>query len=165
MGNGNGIANYNTIKSHVVLCRFRLQADSVNPSAGVYTWTNFETDIDLVIADGLYFFFQISNGPANVTPSYYFSAPYNVPLVTPTSGAVAPYYLDGTYISLKQAMLDDLRNRIKNVWSAGRKNKLVCWQSTESKTGDEGSGIENVASVTIGVLQLGTDHSNPLRLA
>lgn len=154
MGNISNISEYNIIKNYVVMWRFRLEAINVNPGAGTYSWTSFEDDVDLVIFDDLYFLFQVNFGPASNTPSFYFNPPYNVPLVTPMSGSPAPYYLNANYITLKQAVLDNIRTRIKNTWSLGRKDKLVVWMSTESKTGDDGTGIEDVSSVTInGVTQ------------
>lgn len=154
IGNINSITDYNKVEPYVVFWRFRWDWADINPSFGVYNYTDEEADVDIVVADGKFFSFQISVSPVTIAPAWIFLPPYNVPKVTGAGGQIYPYYLNATFISLKQAMLDNLRTRIKNTWSVGRKAKLVMWQSTEGKTGDEGTGIESVTQVTInGVVQ------------
>lgn len=150
LGNITNISNYNKIKDYVVgPWRFRLELGDVNPSPGVYDWTDFESWVDIVVADDKYFSFQINVSPTSIDPAWIFLPPYNVPKVTGASGQVYPYYLNANFIAIKQAALDNLRNRIENVWSSTRRNKLVSWLDASGKTGDEGTGIEDPIQVTI----------------
>jgi len=135
IGNINNITDYNKVEPHVVFWRFRWEAADLNTSAGVYTYTDIETDIGIVVNDGKYFSFQVNVSPTRITPEFWFEPPYNVPIVTGVNGQTYPYYLSPTFIALKQALLDNLRTRIKNTWSLAWKAKLVMWQSAEGKTG------------------------------
>lgn len=158
IGNITSLSQYNKVKDHVVMWRFRIEWADIETSAGVFDWSSFEDDIDIVVGDDKYFCFQINISPSNAsstTPLWLFSPPYNVPKVTTDAGQSFPYYLDATFMTRWNFMLDTLRNRIENVWSPTRRNKLVFWQSAEGKTGDEGPYKGNVVSATInGVAQL-----------
>lgn len=153
LGNINSLSDYNKIKSHLVFWRFRFDANDINTSAGVYDYSPIEDNVTIVTADDFPFGFQISISPTTITPTFWTLPPYNVPVCTGAKQTY-PYYLNATFISLKQAMLDAVRARIKNTWSTDWKSKFTYWYEVSGKTGDEGTGLETVTQVTInGVVQ------------
>jgi len=152
LGNISNISQYNTVKSHLVGWRFRWDWIDLEPTAGNFDFSSMEADIQRVVNDGLYFGFQVSLSPTSVTPSWMFVPPYNVPKVT-GSKQTYPYYFSTVFEQRKQIMLDAVRTWIAG-WDSSWLDLLVYWFIVDGKTGDEGTGIETVSSVTInGVAQ------------
>ena len=155
LGNIGNISQYNTVKSHLVGWRFRWDWADMELTPGHFDFSSMEADIQRVVNDGLYFGFQVSISPVDVSPAWLYTPPYNVPKVTGAKQTY-PYYFSTVFKQRKQIMLDAVRAWVAS-WDSSWLDLLAYWFIVDGKTGDEGTGIETVSEVTIN----GVAQSNP----
>lgn len=110
----------------------------IQPGAGTYNWNNFIDPIKAITDNNLSVGILIWVGPD--APAWIYQSPYNVPkVVTDDVGTFPyfPYYLNATYKSLYNKIMDSVAAHI-DLLPAAVRNKIIFYQSCEGKTGDTG---------------------------
>lgn len=158
---GNGLinvnANFNNAAPYYKGWRFIFIWHEFETSSDVFDYNYIKDQLDIAIAHDWDFGLQINISPSNTgspnTPAYLFSAPYNVPKITTSTGGEYPYYLNSNFITRYLNMHEKLREYLSSL-SSTYTNRLKFWLSSEGKTGDTGPYGGTVTSVTInGVTQ------------
>lgn len=107
--------------------------------AGTYNWNYFDNQVNYAISRNIYFNIEIwVAGPTNTppTPSWLYSAPYNVPqVVMQTSGDIYPDFRNATYQTRWQMMRNAVVAHVA-AYSDAVKEKILMWQICEGSTGD-----------------------------
>lgn len=135
---------------------FTFNWKNLETAADTWSWTTFDASIAAAIADGFYVSFIVLVSPTSFAPSYLFSAPYSVPIVTTTTDSY-PYYFNpstfdssGTYAfkTRYNNMLDQVRAHVSTL-QAYLDGKITFWQSAEGTTGDAVPYHGTITDVTI----------------
>ena len=116
---------------------FRFDWSGFETAANVWNSDYITDQMEIAINAGMNVSFLVFVSPysGDATPSYLFSAPYSVPLVTTTRGTY-PYYYNANYKTRFNNLFDNIRALMASLpddWKA----KIVAWQSCEGTTGDE----------------------------
>jgi len=135
----------NAVTDAVNLARFRFKWSQVEAVPGVYDFDFCFNQIKIAVDAGKKVWLQFLIGgntkPSKyISPSWLFSAPYNVPEVyTTTSGEnlFYPYYFNATFETRHRAFLDKVFEWIAAMPSQYR-DAIVLFLSSEGKTGDPG---------------------------
>lgn len=163
MSNKYGTSGYATItgltapqKAVTNIWFFTFNWKNLETAVDTWNWSTFDAQILAAIADGYYVSFIVLISPNTFAPSYLFSAPYSVPIVTTTSDSY-PYYFNpstfdssGTYAfkTRYNNMLDQVRAHVSTL-QAYLDGKILFWQSAEGTTGDEVPYHGTITGVTI----------------
>lgn len=154
-------ALYNRYKSAVRGVRFRKGWKPFETAPGVFDNSWWKDQIDIAIADGLYVSVMSAVAPASNdnTPQWVFNNPYSVPFVTTDRGTY-PHVINTTFVDRFKMHWNDGLKEMFLSYSEEDQQYLLCWQSAECSTGDEGSTSPykgTIQSVTIN----GAIQSNP----
>lgn len=120
--------------------RLRYGSIDINPTNGIYNYSNFDKTVSLCVTNKLSLGFQLWRNPYDQNPSFWGNTPYNVPIVLTDDANLNKYYfyLDTNFQALCDLLTNSMAKHLSEL-TPDQKKTILFWLASFGVTGDYGS--------------------------